>query len=163
MTKLRTTLSSSLLLLMVLALFCSGEAWAQAMKKGTDALSSLAFVSDRLQPSQPFVPLEDVQSAVPSAIQNGWAAWRLGTTTEWRATVDKRTGLIGFAEGGNIGWIPGRGNSLTADDISAQLKGKKRVDMAAMESIARAYLPQVASLLGIDPKALVLNRGRSGQ
>src|SRR5258708_1241737 len=146
---------------LALTLLFAGEAGAQVARTSSDPLSALVFRSDRLTPSQPIAPLEDYQSAVPGAVQNGWAAFRLGSDVEWRASIDRRTGMISFGEGGGIGWIPGRGNSLTAADI-APYTGGKAPDLAVLEKIARAFLPRVSGLLGVDPAALVLNRARSG-
>jgi hypothetical protein len=162
MAKSRIVLSCSLLLVLLLATLAPAQ--AQVAKKGYDTLSSLAFQSEKLEPSQPFEPFSDVQSAVASATQSAWQSFALNAPVEWRAAVDKRTGRISFAEGGNIAWIPGRGNSLGLADLAPVLKpGSKKVDLAAMETIARNYLPKVAGMLGVDPKTLVLNLGRSGQ
>ena len=137
---------------------------AQVAKQGYDTLSSLAFQSDRLELSQPLETLDNVQGLLASPTQSAWQTFRLNAPVEWRAAVDPRTGLVAFAEGGNVAWIPGRGNSLAASAIAALLKpGAKQVDLAGMETIARSYLPKVAGLLGVDPASLVLNLGRSGQ
>jgi len=149
---------------LALATFFTGAAQAQIMKKGNDTLTSLQFRSDRLQPSEAVEPLEDVQSAVAQATQSAWSTFRLSAPVEWRAVVDKRHGLVAFAEGGNIAWIPGRGNSLTIESLGPVLKpGSKKVDLAAMEAIARTFLPKVAGMMGVDAKSLVLNVARSGQ
>jgi hypothetical protein len=149
---------------LALAAILTGAAHAQVAKQGHDTLSSLAFQSERLQMSEQIEPLEDVESSVAQATQSAWSTFRLAAPVEWRAVVDKRHGLISFAEGGNIGWIPGRGNSLTLGDLSLVLKpGAKKVDLAALEAIARTFLPKVSGMLGVDPKTLVLNLSRSGQ
>jgi trimeric autotransporter adhesin len=139
------------------------QAGAQVAKQGNDVLSSLAFTSDKLLISQPVEPLDDVQSLVTPGIQNGWAAFRIGANAGWKASVDRRNGQISFAEGGGVGWVPGHGNALNANDIAAHLRGKSKPDLAVLESIARGYLPRVASLLGVDASSLVLDQGRSGQ
>jgi hypothetical protein len=144
-------------------LLAAGAARAQVAKEGRDVLSSLAFQSEKLSVSEPIESLDDLRGSVSSATQNGWAAFRLNTPVEWRAAVDRRTGQIAIAEGGGIAWIPGRGNSLTSADIAASLHGQSKVDLPAMETIARGFLPQVAGILGVDPASLVLNKGRSGQ
>ena len=99
------------------------------------------------------------------SLQNGWEAFRIGlpTNAEWNASVDKRTGLVAFAEGGNVAWVPGHGNTLTAKDLAGFLKAKPQIDLEVMDAIARNFMPRVKSLLGIDPAQLVLNRARSGQ
>src|SRR4051812_16233193 len=149
MAQHRTFLSRSILLLLALAVLIPAVAGAQVAKQGFDTLSSLAFQSDRLEPSQPFEPLADVESAVASATQSAWQSFALAAPVECRAAVDKRTGRIAFAEGGNIAWIPGRGNALAASDLAGLLKpGDKKINLAAMETLARNYLPKVAGMLG---------------
>jgi hypothetical protein len=152
----------SCLLACVVTLFGADAARAQVAKQGNDVLSSLAFQSERLAVSEPIASLDDFQAAVSTATQNGWAMFRLTTPVEWRAGIDQRTGMIAIAEGGGIAWIPGRGNSLSNADIAGLKEGAK-IDLTLMETLARKFLPQVASLLGVDPASLVLNPGRSGQ
>jgi hypothetical protein len=129
---------------------------AQVAKESHDTLSSLAFRSPRLAPSQAVVPLADHLGESAASVQSGWEMFRLAAGPEWQASIDQRTGRIAFAEGGGVAWIPGRGNSLKTQDFKA-------VNLAALEAIARGYLPKIADSLGIDPLTLVLNRGRSGQ
>jgi trimeric autotransporter adhesin len=150
--------------LFLLALVVSfGSAHAQVAKQGHDTLSSLEFTHERLVYSQPIEPLEDVQSAVGQTMQSAWQSFRVAAPVEWHAVVDKRHGKVSFAEGGNIAWIPGRGNQLTVNDLAPIVKPGKTIDLSAMEQIARAYLPKVSGMLGVDPKSLVLNVARSGQ
>jgi fibronectin type 3 domain-containing protein len=158
MVKTRAPLSY----LAAMLLLGSGALTAQVAKQGNDVLSSLQTRSEKLSPSQPLELLDDVRSLVATPTQNGWAAFRLGTPVDWRASIDKRTGMVGFAEGGGIGWIPGRGNSLAQGDVAKYLHNNK-IDMVSMEKMARDYLPRVASLLGVDAASLVLNQARSGQ
>ena len=148
--------------LLALALVASGAVQAQVAKQGFDTLSNLAFQSDLLDPSQPLEALDNVQGLMANTAFNNWNSFRLNAPTEWRATVDQRSGMIAFAEGGNIAWIPGRGNSLTANDLAPVLRLGK-VDLTAMEKIARSYLAKNGGMLGVDTSSLVLNLGRSGQ
>jgi hypothetical protein len=157
------SLKVCLALLLLLTLFAAIPATAQVAKQGNDVLSSMAFVHDRLQQSQPFEPLDTAQSLVAPTLQNGWAAFVIGANPSWKATVDHRSGLIAFAEGGNIAWVPGRGNSLTNANISTVLAGRTKPDMSVLDTIARNYMKKVASLMGVNPATLVLNPGRSGQ
>ena len=148
----------------LLAALFGGRGEAQVAKSAQDVLSSLEIHSERLAPSEPIAPLADRLSAVATAVQNGWSSFRLGKSVEWQASVDRRTGFVAFAEGGNVAWIPGRGNALTLNDVALVLKpGAKKIDLPALEGIARGYLPKLAGMLGVDPKTLVLNLGRSGQ
>ncbi|HLF56857.1 MAG TPA: pre-peptidase C-terminal domain-containing protein, partial [Thermoanaerobaculia bacterium] len=80
----------------------------------------------------------------------------------WSAQIDRRTGLVANLEGSGLAWFPGRGNSLQADDVRGFLGGKPVADLAAHDRRARAFLPEVADLLGIDARELRLDQGRSG-
>src|SRR5262245_21793154 len=112
------TLISSLMFSMLWA----GALTAQVAKQGNDSLSNLQMRSERLAPSDAAgEPLEANRSLVAGRVQDAWAAFRLATPVDWRAAVDKRTGKIGFAEGGDIAWIPGRGNALARRDIAKYL------------------------------------------
>ena len=152
--KKRLRILSLVLMSWALALLAPGTARSQMIKSGHDTLSSLTFRSERLQAKEEIEPLEVMRSVVPSAAQAAWANFQLDAPVEWRATVDKRHGLVSFAEGGGIAWIPGKGNSL---------KGAHKVNLETLETIARNFLPRVAGMMGVDPKSLVLNVGRSGQ
>src|SRR3954466_11389463 len=140
-------------------------AMAQVAKQGNDVLSSLAFVHEKLNAQDQIEPIQNVRSVMDKSLANGWEAFRIGlpTNAEWNASVDKRTGLVTFAEGGNVAWVPGRGNQMTLQNLSGVLAGKTKVDLGTMDTIARNYMPRVQPFLGIDPKSLVLNQGRSGQ
>src|SRR5581483_5565069 len=110
-------------------------------------------------------PLDNVRSVTTKSLQNGWEAFRIGAgpSADWQASIDKRTGLVTFAEGGNVAWVPGRGNQITLKDLGGFLKARPRVDLEVLDAIARDFMPRVQSLLGIDPAQLALNRARSGQ
>jgi hypothetical protein len=138
---------------------------AQVAKQSNDVLSSLAFVHDKLNAQDQIEPIQNVRSVMDKSLQNGWEAFRIGlpANADWSAAVDKRTGLVTFAEGGNVPWVPGRGNTLTNQDLGAFLKAKPRIDLDVMDAIARDFMPRVKGLLGVDPAQLVLNRARSGQ
>jgi hypothetical protein len=149
--------------LLAIGLAASGPLAAQVVKKSQDALSRRAFRSEELAESQRIEPLQSSQ-AIASPTSAGWEAFRRRGSAGWQASIDRRTGLIATAEGGGMGWIPGRGNSLSAADIAANLKGASRTpDLATLEAIARRELGTLAPLLGVDGQQLVLNQGRSGQ
>jgi len=165
MAKSRVSLLVCLTLLVLLSALVAAPAMAQVAKQGNDVLSSLAFVHEKLNPAEQVEPIEHVRAIADKSLQNGWEAFRIGAgpAADWNATIDKRTGLVAFAEGGNVAWIPGHGNQMTAADLGGLLKSKPQVDLEVMDSIARGYLPRVKSFLGVDPSQLVLNHGRSGQ
>src|SRR5919106_3931314 len=141
------------LLFLLVALCWTGAARAQVVKESSSSLESLAFVSERLRPSQALERLEDVQSVIPAEVGSSWQSFLLDNGGTWQGYVDARNGRVVALEGSGIPWVPGRGNGLA----------KAKVDLATVESVARAFLPKVAHLLGVDPASLVLNQGRSGQ
>jgi hypothetical protein len=126
---------------------------AQVAKEGRSSLDGLVFASPRLNPVESLEIIDNAQGVVTSAVANGWASFR-SANGEWNALIDKRTGQVEIAEGAGIPWISGRGNKLAA--------ATRPVDLATMESIARSFLPQVAPMMGVNPKSLVINKGRSG-
>ncbi|MFY9819801.1 MAG: hypothetical protein WAM82_00360 [Thermoanaerobaculia bacterium] len=161
MAKNRFSLCFLVLVLMILP----GVARAQVAKQSRDVLSSLAFTDDRLGLADESEPLDNARAVVAQALQNSWDAFRIGVgpAAEWNATIDKRTGLVTFAEGGNVAWIPGRGNQMTLQDLAGVLAGKQKVDLNALDAIARGFMLRVQPFLGFDSSNLVLNQGRSGQ
>jgi len=156
MAKSHVSLSVRLTLFLVLCALAALPVMGQVAKQGNDVLSSLAFVHEKLRPTEQVEPLDNVRAFVDRTLQNSWEAYRIGVgpTVEWSATVDRRTGLVSLAEGGGVAWIPGRGNKLTAADIGGLLKTKPQVDLEVMDSIARGYMSRVQSFLGVDPSQL---------
>lgn len=163
MAKSTVRMCRAVLLLCSAVVMLAGAASAQVAKQGNDFLSSISLTDDRLRTTEAIEDFDSAQSILAPSLQNGWAAFRLGANPSWKAVVDKRTGLITLAEGGNIAVIPGRGNSLTMDDIASYLGKRKLPDLQVLEAITRDSLPRYASLLGVDPATLVLDYGRSGQ
>jgi hypothetical protein len=140
----------------------AAPAFAQIAKQDTGGLEALGRADDRLLPDPSTAPVEDVQGLIGREVADGWASFGLDHGA-WVGYVDQRTGRLDYAEGGGIPWVPGRGNSLTAGDVAGHLKGKAKPDLAVLESIARDFLSGVAPMMGVDPKSLVLNTGRSGE
>ena len=143
------------LLLAVSTLAAQRPAAAQVPFTGEHDLHRLVRVDPRLTPSPSTAPIEAVQGSLAPAVRDGWTAFRLGAGGEWRGFVDRQSGRLESAEGAGIPWIPGRGNTLAP--------ARTPVDLAALERAARAFLPRVAGLMGVDPNELVLDRERSMQ
>jgi hypothetical protein len=165
MAKSRVSLSVRLTLFLVLCALVAIPAMGQVAKQSNDSLSNLVFVHDRLQAPDQIELLDNNRAFTDKALQNGWEAYKIGAgpSAEWQASIDRRTGLVTFAEGGNVAWVPGRGNKMTNADLAGFMKSKPALDLDVMDAIARDFMPRVKSFLGIDPSQLVLNRGRSGQ
>ena len=136
-------------------------AGAQAIREATDSLSARAFDRAELRVNPENALLSDAASFVASETDLAWQAFAAGQSAPWIAYVDKRTGQIDYAEGGNVAWIPGAGNNLTAADLG--LAAGSKVTLATLETLARRQLTQVGGMLGVDPANLALNAGRSGQ
>ncbi len=159
---LRTTIRTLPLALAGLLIAMSAQpAGAQAIREANDSLSARAFDRAELRADPDTALLSDSASFVASETDLAWQAFAAGKSAPWNAYVDKRTGKLDYAEGGNVAWIPGAGNSLTSSDLG--LAANTRVTLATLETLARQQLAQVGGMLGVDPANLVLNAGRSGQ
>jgi fibronectin type 3 domain-containing protein len=165
MAKSRVSLSVRLTLFLVLCALVAIPAMAQVAKQSNDSLSNLAFVHERLQAPDQTDLLDNNRAFADKSLQNGWEAYKIGLSSNanWQASIDRRTGLVTFAEGGNVAWVPGHGNKMTMADLGGFMKSKQQLDLDVLDGIARDFMPRVKSFLGIDPSQLVLNRGRSGQ
>ncbi len=139
----------------------SGIAGAIVPAENNSSLGSLAFVTERFHALTDPEAIEDARGVADATVVNTWDSFR-AQHGEWSGVIDKRNGALEIAEGQGVPFIPGRGNQLRLADISAHLGGKAAVDLATMESITRAFLPTVAGALGVSPKSLQLNPGRSG-
>jgi hypothetical protein len=148
-------------LALVLAVAVAGGAAGQVAPDSDELLAQLAFRDPRLGPQADTEPLGDLRSALAAPVVDGWDRFLLDAGSQWIGSVDKRTGRLELAEGAGIPWVPGRGNTLTAADLAARLGRRGPVDRDTLEAIARGFLPRVAPMLGVDPKELVINPGRS--
>ncbi len=146
---------------LALALFAPAGARAITPKQGDGTLESLAFVSDRLSPRADVEPIQEAESLAQPEVRQAMTDFRNAADGDWAAYLDRRTGLIESMVGAGIPWIPGRGNQLSLEDVAAALHGSPDVDLAALERIARGFLPRVAPLLGVKPAQLVLSQDRS--
>ncbi len=149
---MRTTIRT--LPLVLAGLLLAQLAGAQVMRDASDSLSARAIDRAELRVSPDTALLSDAASFVASDTASAWQAFAADKSVSWIAYVDKRTGKIDYAEGGNVAWIPGAGNSLASTS---------RVSLSTLEAIARRELAAVGGMLGVDPASLVLNSGRSGQ
>jgi fibronectin type 3 domain-containing protein len=150
-------------LALTVALLATSAAQALVVpKEGTADLASRSLVQSRTAIVNDIESFDTVRPIVGASMQNGWEAFRASVTGEWQAEVDKRSGRLEYAEGAGIPWVPGRGNSLAMDSL-AGLSRSGAIDLATMEAAARAFLPRVAGMMGVDPAQLQLNQGRSGQ
>lgn len=117
-----------------------------------------------LRPSKSLVPLASVTSQLSPAASGSWQEFRgaQGSGAQWNAVIDQRSGLVEIAEGSGVPWIPGKGNDLQLADLAAHQRGRSTLRLETLESVARAFIPQVAPLLGVQGRTLVLNANASG-
>jgi trimeric autotransporter adhesin len=131
-------------------------------KQESSPLDRLTVVDPRLRSAAVIEPIEEAGTAVAPGLLDVWGSFQREQSGGWQGYVDRRNGLLEIAEGSGIPWIPGPGNQLSREDVAPHLAGEQ-VDLAALEKIARGFLPRVAPLLGVDPRSLRLSPGRSGQ
>jgi hypothetical protein len=156
-------LSSLPLLILALSPLLPSAASAQMMREVKSPFAARARVDERLFLSATVEPVESLSGAEGAKALDAWELFRLAAPGEWQAYVNRQTGRIESVEGEGIPWIPGSGNHLTAADVPGLPGEGEEIRLSDMEKIARAFLPRVAPLLGIDPATLVLNQGRSGR
>jgi fibronectin type 3 domain-containing protein len=150
-------------LALTVALFATSAAQALVVpKEGKADLASRSLVQSRTAIVNDIEAFDTVRPMVAASMQNGWESFRASVSGEWQAEVDKRSGRLEYAEGAGIPWVPGRGNSLGMNSL-AGLSRSGAIDLATMEAAARAFLPRVAGMMGVDASQLQLNQGRSGQ
>ena len=125
-------------------------------------LGRLAVIKQALSPPPSVVPIDEAPSGIAQNVGDAWSRFKTEAGGTWVGYIDKRSGYLEFAEGSGWPWIPGNGNRLSDRDIASFLGTSGRVDLAAMDRIARAFLPKVAPLLGAEGKDLKLSEGRSG-
>jgi len=77
-------------------------AQAQVVKESHSSLESLAFMSERLRPSQALEPLEDVQALLPPEVGRSWQSFLLDNGGTWQGYVDARNGRAVSLEGSGI-------------------------------------------------------------
>ncbi len=139
-----------------------GTAGAQKAKEPNEALDALTVRSERLNVSGSIDSIDALSSALTPVINRSWTDF-LGRYGEWTASIDSRNGLIGSADGAGIPWVPGRGNRLVRSEIARYLGDRSKPDLSVLEAIARQFVADNTSLIGVDPATLRLNTGRSGQ
>lgn len=137
----------------LVAALAVAPAMAQLAPEGRDTLNLLSFTNERLTPTRDIAGLESSEAAASGALLRAWDAAAAGLPGNWRAEIDRRSGKVEFAEGAGFAMVPGRGNTLRGAAPS----------MASLEAAARAFLPRVSALLGVDGETLSLNAARSGQ
>jgi len=128
---------------------------------GRGHLHSISKADERLTPPPPPVTVPLETEGVSREVRETWQHFISGAGGRWQAYVDRRSGRIDIAEGKGAPWIPGRGNTLTTADL-ARSGERGSVDLALLERLARKFLEPLAPVLGVDPRSIVLDRGRSG-
>jgi hypothetical protein len=132
--------------LLLLTTLC-GPLGAQIVRDPSDPLDSLVVVDPRLRPSSVAAPFEGIATELPSEVRSGWQGFLATAGGPWKSYADRRTGRVDYAEGAGLAWIsPGQ-----------------TADLRTLEATARAFLPRVATAMGIDPATLALSPERSGQ
>jgi len=151
------------LCLALAGLLLAAQAGAQRAADHDGDLHSLVRESARLTVVPDVAAVDNGRSSLRLDADLGFQSFAARQGGRWQAHVDLRTGEVSSLVGSGIPWFPGNGNQLQHDDVAALLGSRQRPDIAIMDRRARAFLPQVAQLLGIDPHELKLNLGRSGQ
>ncbi|HXU34419.1 MAG TPA: hypothetical protein VN851_27915, partial [Thermoanaerobaculia bacterium] len=157
-TRMSTGLAVSVATLLATA------ASAQMMQRNDPGpLGRLVTLKEALNPPASTAPLDQTSVGLAANVTGTWAGFQSEVGGTWVGYVDKRSGYLEFAEGSGWPWIPGTGNSLAKADIAQYLAGADQVDIASLDRIARANLPVVGPMLGVEDADLKLSAGRSGR
>jgi fibronectin type 3 domain-containing protein len=133
-----------------------------ARQESRSSLADRSFVAAHTAVVADAESLATARPIVGQALNQEWERFRVAVGEQWVADVDKRSGRITYAEGAGIPWVPGRGNDLSPRSIVG-LSRTGTVDLATLEGRARAFLPRVEGILGLEGAELKLNESRSGQ
>lgn len=137
---------------------------AQMMQRNDSGpLGRLATLKEALNPPASTALLDQTSVGLAANVTGTWGTFQSEVGGTWVGYVDKRSGYLEFAEGSGWPWIPGGGNDLAKADIAQFLGGADQVDVATLDRIARANLPLVGPLLGVEDTDLKLSAGRSGR
>jgi trimeric autotransporter adhesin len=142
---------------------------AQWRRQEPRPLDALVRTDPRLLPNDAVEPLTSGAAGVEAKSAGAWDLFQIAETGEWQAYYNRSNGRVEMVEGAGIPWLPGTGNQLVREDLSGLWAlslpetETEEIRLATLERIARAFLPRVQTLLGVDPANLVLNLGRSGQ
>ena len=136
---------------------------AQMMPRNDSGpLGRLATLKEALSPPASTALLDQANAGIAPNVPDAWGRFQSEAGGTWVGYIDRRSGYLEFAEGSGWPWIPGAGNNLSDGDIASFLGASGAVDLATMDRVARAFFPQVSSLLGVEAKDLKLSEGRSG-
>ena len=136
---------------------------AQMMPRNDSGpLGRLATLKEALSPPASTALLDQANAGIAPNGPDAWGRFQSEAGGTWVGYIDRRSGYLEFAEGSGWPWIPGAGNNLSDADIASFLGASGAVDLATMDRVARAFFPQVSSLLGVEAKDLKLSEGRSG-
>ncbi len=153
--------TASILLLFV----ATPPMWAVVPAQDEDSELHRMVLSDPiLHPTADLEAIDAAQTSLREDVGSAWLDFTAGQghPGDWNAQIDRRSGLVEIAEGAGVPWVPGYGNKLELADVASFLSGQGRLDVDKLESIARSFLPKVASLLGSQSYSLHLNRQASG-
>jgi len=139
----------------------AAPAAAQVAPDGQDYLNLISFTSERLTPSRDVAKLDQLEGTLQAGLAESWGRAAAALPGSWTAEVDRRTGAVEFIEGSGLPWIPGNGNRLSAGELGLESDGA--IDLALLESRARALLPALEAAMGLTGETLSLNPNRSGQ
>jgi hypothetical protein len=145
----------------------AAAASAQWLRSQSRSLDGLVRSDPRLFSNDAMEPVAEAASELDAKTVRAWDLFQIAATGEWQAYSNRSTGRVEMVEGAGIPWIPGTGNQLLRSDLAGLWAlppaEVSEIRLSTLERIARAFLPRVQVLLGVDPATLVLNLGRSGE
>lgn len=141
-----------------------------AQKQAVSPLDSLAFASPGLRVQPDLASVNDLRSLAGGASFPGgaplvadWDRFCAEKGGSWTLLLDRRSGFPNVVTGSGVPWVPGRGNTLSVDDIRSYMGASAAVDTATLERLAQGFLSAYPELFPISLSDLVLIPEASGE
>ncbi len=129
-------------------------------KEARDNLDLLVYIDPQLRVVEVTADADGLGETLSTTPE--MEAFRQSYGPEWSFTVDLRRGVTGLIDGGAIPFIPGTRNDLPWGQFAAGCSSNDCIPVATVETLARDFIEQNTSLLGVQSHELVLDPLGSG-
>ncbi len=129
-------------------------------KEARDNLDLLVYIDPQLRVVEVTADADGLGEGLSATPE--MEAFRQSYGPEWSFNVDLRRGVTGLIDGGAIPFIPGTRNDLPWGQFAADCSSNDCIPVATAENLARDFIEQNATLLGVRSDALVLDPLGSG-
>jgi len=106
--------------------------WAIVPPQEEDSeLHQLVLSNPALHPTTDLEAINAAQVSLQADVGSAWSDFTSGESQpgDWKAQIDRRSGLVEIAEGAGVPWVPGYGNQLELANVASFLGGRGRLDV----------------------------------